>query len=126
MDILGHSQITLTLNTYSRVTPAPRSDAATRMDDVLAPAPATNAVQTPGTRRARMQLELTNHARQRMAQRGISEADVHSIIEHPQQTRRSRKDPSCSLVTGLAADGRRRIVVTVATGSRPLRIVSVR
>lgn len=73
-----------------------------------------------------MQLELTNHARRRMAQRGTSETDVQTAIDNPHQARRSRKDPSCSLITGLAADRRRRIVVTVATGSRPLRIVSVR
>jgi hypothetical protein len=35
MDVLGHSQISLTLNTYSHVVPSLRTDAAERMDDVL-------------------------------------------------------------------------------------------
>jgi hypothetical protein len=73
-----------------------------------------------------MQLEFTNHARRRMALRGISEADVQAALSHPSQTKRSRKDPSGSLITGVAGAAGRRIVVTVATGSRPLRIVSVR
>lgn len=49
MDILGHSQITLTLNTYSHVTPALRTDAATKMDDLLAPAVATLIDPTSAT-----------------------------------------------------------------------------
>lgn len=73
-----------------------------------------------------MRFELTNHARRRMTQRGITEADILAAVAHPQTRRRSHTDPSCTLITGLAADGARRIVVTVATGSRPLRIVSVR
>ena len=35
MDILGHSQISVTLNTYSHVMPALRTDAAEKMDAVL-------------------------------------------------------------------------------------------
>ena len=35
MDILGHSQITLTLNTYSHVIPSLRRDAAQRMEELL-------------------------------------------------------------------------------------------
>lgn len=73
-----------------------------------------------------MQLEFTNHARRRMAQRVITEADVRAALTGPHQTRRSTRDPSCNLVTGLAVGGRRRIVVTVARGSRPIRVVSVR
>jgi uncharacterized DUF497 family protein len=73
-----------------------------------------------------MQLEFTNHARRRMTQRSISEADVRAALTGTHQTRRSDRDPSCNLVIGLAVDGRRRIVVTVARGSRPIRIVSVR
>jgi len=38
MDILGHSQISLTLNTYSHVMPALRTNAAEKMDAVLGPA----------------------------------------------------------------------------------------
>ena len=36
METLGHSQVSLTLNTYSHVLPALRADAAARMDAVLA------------------------------------------------------------------------------------------
>lgn len=37
MDILGHSQIALTMNTYAHVLPALRDDAASRMEAALAP-----------------------------------------------------------------------------------------
>jgi integrase len=37
MEVLGHSQISLTLNTYSHVIPALQRDAAERMDSVLGP-----------------------------------------------------------------------------------------
>jgi integrase len=36
MDVLGHSQIGLTMNTYSHVIPDLRRDAADRMQDLLA------------------------------------------------------------------------------------------
>ena len=36
METLGHSQISLTLNTYSHVLPALQRDAAVRMDSLLA------------------------------------------------------------------------------------------
>jgi integrase len=36
MEILGHSQISLTMNTYSHVIPALQREAAERMDAVLA------------------------------------------------------------------------------------------
>jgi integrase len=35
MDILGHSQISLTLNTYSHVMPELRREAADRMEAIL-------------------------------------------------------------------------------------------
>ena len=35
MDILGHSQISLTLNTYSHVVPELRREAAARMEAIL-------------------------------------------------------------------------------------------
>jgi hypothetical protein len=35
MDVLGHSAITLTLNTYSHVVPALQTEAARRMDTAL-------------------------------------------------------------------------------------------
>jgi len=36
METLGHSQIALTMNTYSHVAPEVQRDAADRMDSVLA------------------------------------------------------------------------------------------
>jgi site-specific recombinase XerD len=36
METLGHSQVSLTLNTYSHVLPAPQQDAANRMNAILA------------------------------------------------------------------------------------------
>jgi integrase len=38
MDTLGHSQISLTLNTYAHILPALQRDAADRMDAILNPA----------------------------------------------------------------------------------------
>ena len=35
MDVLGHSDIGMTMNTYSHVIPELRRDAADRMDDLL-------------------------------------------------------------------------------------------
>ena len=35
METLGHSQVSLTLNTYSHVLPSLQRDAAARMNDVL-------------------------------------------------------------------------------------------
>ena len=37
METLGHSQISLTMNTYSHVTPFLSRDAAERMHSILAP-----------------------------------------------------------------------------------------
>ena len=37
METLGHSQISLTLNTYSHVIPALGREAADRMDEMLGP-----------------------------------------------------------------------------------------
>ena len=35
MEVLGHSQISLTMNTYTHVVPELRRQAAERMDDLL-------------------------------------------------------------------------------------------
>jgi hypothetical protein len=35
MDVLGHSQISLTMNTYSHVLPALKNDAASKMNELL-------------------------------------------------------------------------------------------
>ena len=35
MDILGHSQISLTMNRYGHVAPLLRSDSADKLDDIL-------------------------------------------------------------------------------------------
>jgi integrase len=50
MELLGHSQIAVTMNTYSHVVPALRKDAAEKMDAILALAPVSNAVSiAPGS-----------------------------------------------------------------------------
>jgi len=48
MEILGHSQIALTMNTYSHVMPALTRDAADRMDAVFAAGTAAHAGRTAG------------------------------------------------------------------------------
>ena len=45
MEVLGHSQVTLTLNTYSHVIPSLGREAADRMDDVLRASPAAAPVE---------------------------------------------------------------------------------
>jgi integrase len=44
MELLGHSQIAVTMNTYSHVIPALQKEAADRMDAALTPSPVANAV----------------------------------------------------------------------------------
>jgi len=41
MEVLGHSQIAITMNLYAHVLPATRKEAAARMDDIFAPPPKT-------------------------------------------------------------------------------------
>jgi len=45
MDLLGHSQISLTMNTYSHIIPAMQNEVAERMDEILTPTPAPIAVK---------------------------------------------------------------------------------
>jgi integrase len=37
MEVLGHSEIAMTMNTYSHVVPELRSEAADRMESILSP-----------------------------------------------------------------------------------------
>ena len=72
METLGHSQIGLTMNTYSHVVPALGRDAAERMDALLATG-TTNATTRPGRGQRRGQTvptraELVRIARQIPAQ----------------------------------------------------------
>jgi hypothetical protein len=47
MDLLGHSQIQVTLNTYAHVLPEMRQSAASKIDRVLAPSsPVATSVAT--------------------------------------------------------------------------------
>jgi len=39
MEVLGHSQIAITMNLYAHVLPATRKEAAARMDGIFAPPP---------------------------------------------------------------------------------------
>jgi integrase len=53
MELLGHSQIAVTMNTYSHVVPALRKEAADQMDAVLKPAePVATTVATKSSRQA--------------------------------------------------------------------------
>jgi hypothetical protein len=45
MDLLGHSQIGLTMNTYSHVIPAMQNEVANRMDEILTPVAVSVAVK---------------------------------------------------------------------------------
>ncbi|HET9530132.1 MAG TPA: site-specific integrase, partial [Blastocatellia bacterium] len=45
MDLLGHSQIGLTMNTYSHVIPAMQNEVANRMDEILTPVAVSVAVR---------------------------------------------------------------------------------
>jgi hypothetical protein len=48
MEVLGHSQITLTLNTYSHVLPSLTTDVAERMNTLLAGPTAPGGRWPPG------------------------------------------------------------------------------
>ena len=47
---LGHSDISLTLNTYSHATPAMQQEAAAKMDELLKPIKYKDVVVSPGGR----------------------------------------------------------------------------
>jgi len=51
MDLQGHSQIAITMNTYSHLVPAVRPEAADRMGAILAPAAQLMAQVRPFKRR---------------------------------------------------------------------------
>lgn len=46
MEILGHSQISITMNLYSHVIPAMQQEVAARLDEILTPQPARNGFAT--------------------------------------------------------------------------------
>lgn len=48
MELMGHSQIAVTMNTYSHVVPALRKDAAEKMDAALTPAAGFATKPGPG------------------------------------------------------------------------------
>jgi integrase len=51
MELLGHSQIAITMNTYSHVVPALRKETANQMDQILNPKPVATTVATkPGSK----------------------------------------------------------------------------
>lgn len=64
----------------------------------------------------------TEHARRRMAKRGISEAEVESVLTHAYLTKYSRHSGN-ALYTGRVKG--RRITVAIAPGSSPPRVVTV-
>ena len=46
MEILGHSQISITMNLYSHMIPAMRQEVASRLDAILATPPAPDGFAT--------------------------------------------------------------------------------
>jgi hypothetical protein len=46
MELLGHSQIAITMNTYSHMVPALRKETANQMDQILNPKPVATSVAT--------------------------------------------------------------------------------
>jgi hypothetical protein len=69
-----------------------------------------------------MRLVYTTHARLRMAEYNVSEADVESVLAHPASVARSYH--STNLVYVGRAGGQE-IYVIVVPGSHPPRIVTV-
>ena len=47
MELLGHSEINLTMNTYSHVIPEVQREAAARMDEILAPVAVKQDTERP-------------------------------------------------------------------------------
>lgn len=69
-----------------------------------------------------MRLAYTAHARRRMAERGLSEADVEDIVAHPYRTVRSRSTGNLIYFGRVAgADA----AVVVVPGSVPPRVVTL-
>jgi hypothetical protein len=69
-----------------------------------------------------MRLVYTQHARLRMAEERLSEADVEAIIAHPYATRHSRTTGD-TMYFGRV--GGRNVVVITARGSVPQRVITV-
>jgi hypothetical protein len=69
-----------------------------------------------------MRLRFTEHARTRMAEEHLSEADVEAIIAHPYGTRRSRATGDTMYFGRVQG---RTVVVVTARGSVPQRVVTV-
>lgn len=70
-----------------------------------------------------MRLDYTDHARRRMAQRRVSEAEVEYVLANFVQHRRSRDHPGCWIYTGFPA--KRKVAVEVQEGTSPLVVVTV-
>ena len=70
-----------------------------------------------------MGFDYTDHARRRMSQRGVSEAEVEYVLQRFVQHRRSQDHPGCFLYTALPAG--RKVTVEVEEGTSPLRVVTV-
>jgi len=68
-----------------------------------------------------MGLAYTPHARRRMRQRDISEADVETVMRTPQK---SRRDPDGNPIYAARVGGRA-IEVVIAARSHPRRVITV-
>jgi hypothetical protein len=90
METLGHSQIGLTMNTYSHVVPALGRDAAARMDALLTSDAATRNPR-PGRGQRRGQAAATEHESMRIA-RQISAQTAKKRAQRPAFARVSGAD----------------------------------
>jgi hypothetical protein len=69
-----------------------------------------------------MHLVYSAHARRRMAQRGLSETDVESVVAHPYRTVRSRRSGNLIYFGRVAGED---VAVVVVPGTVPLRVVTL-
>lgn len=70
-----------------------------------------------------MRLDYSDHARRRMDQRRVSEAEVEDVLINFVQHRRSRDHPRCWIYTGFPSG--RKVAVEVEEGTDPLQVVTV-
>ncbi len=70
-----------------------------------------------------MKLDFTDHARTRMAQRNVSEAEVEYVLQNFAMHRRSQDHPGCFIHMGWPQG--RKVTVEVEEGTNPLVVVTV-
>lgn len=70
-----------------------------------------------------MELRFSHHARERMAQRQIDEAEVAEVLASPTTTYPSQDRPDRTVILGITPAGR--VLMVVVTGSHPEVVVTV-